>query len=272
MRPTLCRTSAVFAILLLLSASSANARVVPTVAVRFAGLWSFHVQSQALLRDLGYSSEYLFEFHDEEELTVRSIAPDKEIAEGTLRTILDGQLAYVTVRLAREELPLHVVLNDDDVVVGWIISDGKLKVVDMSREEILRRVDLMMSLLTVTRTRLGLHHFLRVEEAVISVRADQFDSLTLTPGMGSILRYSIEQPATPATKETLTVQMGNQLWTITYAKDTIVVAMGLEGAQVSKVYQLGSPDARERMLLAAIRLLRRARVLFGTSVVAKPLP
>jgi hypothetical protein len=271
-RSPLSRTCATFAIVVLLGTSSAAATMTPTVAVKFANLWSFQAQSQMLLKDLGYSSDYLFEFHDEEELTVRSVSAHNEVAEGTLRTILDGQPAYVTMRFEGEERFMHVVLNADDLIASWVTSDGKLKGVDMPQGEILRRVELMMSLLTVARTRLGLQHFSHIEDAKITVQADQFDLLALIPGMGSIVRYAIEQPATPTTKETVAVQMGNKLWTITYAKDTLAVVMGVEGAQVSKIYQLGPTVSRDRIFLAAIRLLRRAKAMFGTSAVTRSLP
>ncbi len=167
---------------------------------------------------------------------------------------------------------MHVVLNADDLVASWITSDGKLKAVDIPEREIYRRLGLMMSLLATARTRLGLHYFARLEDATIRVHADQFDTLTLVPGMGSIQRYTIESPATPVTKETITAEMGKRLWTITYAKETLSIAVGIEGAQTSKVYQLGPAVSRDRMFVAAVGLLRRVRALFGTSAITRPLP
>lgn len=271
-KTTPCRVAAAFIILVLLGTSAAAATTTPTVAVKFAHLWSFQAQSQVLLKDLGYSSDYLFEFHDEEELSVRSVSAHNEVAEGTLRTILDGQPAYATMRLIGEGRSMHVVLNGDDLVASWITSDGKLKAVDMPEREIYRRLGLMTSLLATARTRLGLHYFARLEDAIIRVRADQFDTLTLIPGMGSIQRYTIDFPATPVSKETITAEMGNRLWTITYAKDTLSISVGTEGAQIPKVYQLGPSVSRDRMFVAAIRLLRRVRALFDTSAITRPLP
>ncbi len=267
-----CRIAAALIVLVLLGTSSAAAKITPIVAVKFANLWSFQAQSQVLLKDLGYSSDYLFEFHDEEELTVRSISARNEVAEGTLRTILDGQPAYVTMRLVGEQRFMRVVVNADDLVASWITSDGKLKAVEMPEAEIYRRLGLMTSLLATARTRLGLHNFARLEDAIIRVHADQFDTLTLIPGMGSIQRYTIEDPATPVTKETITAEMGNRLWTITYAKETVSIAVGIGGAQTRKVYQLGPGVSRDRMFVAAVRLLRRVRAVFGTSAITRPLP
>ena len=244
----------------------------PAVVLRPPDLWSFKVESRRLLADLGYHTEYAFEFYDEEEIRVRATAERAEIVEGTLRTILDGEPAYALIRLRGEEAPLWVVMNPGSRQAAWMTPDG-LKGVDLPGAEVLRRVTLLTSFLRELRERLGLRNFRPSVASQVRVRIAQVDVLTLVPGTGSIVRYELRLPASGDAAETLINQVQDQTWTITWAAPTLTVRIAIpRRAPVTRTYQLRPGDGRDGTATAALTLLRGARERFGIGTVASPLP
>ncbi len=251
---------------------SARGAAPGAVVLKPPDLWSFKVESRRMLADVGYASEYVFEFYDEEEVRVRAASERAEIVEGTLRTILDGELAYALIRLRNDSMPLWVVLNPGTVQAAWMTPDG-LKAAGLPDAEVLRRVALLTGLLEKFRERLGLRNFRPSVATQVRVKIAHVDVLTLVPGTGSIVRYAIRLPASGDAAETLVNQVQDQTWTITWSAPTLTVRIGIpRRAPVTRTYRLRPGDGRDGTATAALTLLRGARDRFGTGTVAPPLP
>ncbi len=265
-----CLTSVIAtAIVLILAIPGVGA--VPAVVLRPPDLWSFQVESRRLLADLGYHTEYAFEFYDEEEIHVRATSDRAEIVEGVFRTILDGDPAYAQLQVRGEEMPLWVVLNPGSEQAAWMTAAG-LRAADLPDAELQRRIGMLASLMNEARLRLGLRNFRPSVAPVVRMEVAQVDVLTLVPGTGSIVRYEVRLPGTSGTMETLVVQVRDQTWTIGWAGQILTVTIEAPGRRpVTRTYQLPG-TRRDATATQAIALLRGARERFGTGPVVPPLP
>lgn len=265
------RTIVWLATLLMLTTTPSRAAAPAVVFLRPPDLWSFKVESQQVLADLGYYSEYAFEFYDEEEIRVRAADERAEIVEGTLRTILDGEPAYALIRLRGEDQSLWVVMNPGALQVAQMTPDG-LKAADLPEPEVQRRLALLASLHREVRQRLGLRNFRPSVALRVRLNVAPVDVLTLVPGSGSIVRYAVSRPGTGNAAETLVVQVKEQTWTITWAAPTLTVTIVVGRRPTVRSYQLRPGVARDATAATALTLLRGARDQCGTGPVVLPLP
>ncbi len=241
------------------------------IVIRPPDLWSFKVESRRLLADLGYHSDYAFEFYDEEEIRLRAVDDRPEVVEATFRTILDGDPAYALMRLRSDEFPLWVVMNPGSRQAAWMTPLG-LRSAELPEAEVDRRVALLHSLLHEARQRLGLRDFQPSVATRIRLDITQVDLLEMVPAEGTILRYEIRGLGTANPVETLVVQVRGQRWTIVCTLSSLTVTIGTGRAQTVRSYPLQRGIQRDGTANTALTLLREARRLFGTAALSPALP